>query len=178
LKEHEIISLIKNRDEQGIEELIKYYGPLIRYIITPIIKNHEDIEECASEVTMRVWEKIDMFDSHRGSWTTWLTYIARNTALNKTRSNKHITEEIADDIPSHKPTPEETILMTEMKIELSRALATLSSADKALFYRKYYYLQSTSQIASELGMTERSVEGKLYRLKKRLRKMLGGDQYE
>ena len=32
-----------------------------------------------------------------------------------------------------------------------------------------------AQIASELGMTERAVEGKLYRLKKKLRKMLGGD---
>ena len=47
-----------------------------------------------------------------------------------------------------------------------------------LFYRKYYYLQPTAQIASELGMTERAVEGKLYRLKKQLRKMLGGEVHE
>lgn len=47
-----------------------------------------------------------------------------------------------------------------------------------LFYRKYYYLQSIAQIASELGMTERAVEGKLYRLKKQLRKMLGGEVHE
>ena len=32
-----------------------------------------------------------------------------------------------------------------------------------------------SQIASELGTTERAVEGRLYRLKKRLRGMLGGE---
>ena len=47
-----------------------------------------------------------------------------------------------------------------------------------LFYRKYYYLQPTAQIASELGMAERAVEGKLYRLKKQLRKMLGGEVHE
>jgi len=47
-----------------------------------------------------------------------------------------------------------------------------------LFYRKYYYLQPTAQIASEMGMTERAVEGKLYRLKKQLRKMLGGEVHE
>ena len=40
---------------------------------------------------------------------------------------------------------------------------------------EYYYLQPTSQIASELGTTERAVEGRLYRLKKRLRGMLGGE---
>ena len=45
----------------------------------------------------------------------------------------------------------------------------------SMFYRKYYYLQSTAQIASELGMTVRAVEGRLYRLKKQLRRMLGGE---
>ena len=43
-----------------------------------------------------------------------------------------------------------------------------------IIYRKYYYLQSTAQIASELGMTERAVEGRLYRLKQKLRKKLEG----
>ena len=33
----------------------------------------------------------------------------------------------------------------------------------------------TAQTAAELGLTERAVEGKLYRLKKRLRKSLGGE---
>ena len=35
--------------------------------------------------------------------------------------------------------------------------------------------QNFTRAAAELGMTERAVEGRLYRLKKRLRTMLGGD---
>ena len=57
---------------------------------------------------------------------------------------------------------------------LAAALMQLSFQDRTLFYRKYYYLQPTAQIAAELGMTERAVEGKLYRIKKRLRGRLGG----
>ena len=45
-----------------------------------------------------------------------------------------------------------------------------------MFYRKYYYLPSTAQIALELGLTERAVEGRLYRLKRQLRKLPGGDK--
>ena len=56
-----------------------------------------------------------------------------------------------------------------------RQLERLPYRDRILFYRKYYYMQPTAQIAAELGMTERAVEGKLYRLKKQLRKMLGGE---
>ena len=59
--------------------------------------------------------------------------------------------------------------------ELQRALEELPAGSRALLYRKYYYRQSTAQIAAELGLTERAVEGKLYRLKKRLRKSLGGE---
>ena len=36
-------------------------------------------------------------------------------------------------------------------------------------------MQSTAQIAAEPGLSERAVEGRLYRLKKRLRAMLGGE---
>ena len=37
-------------------------------------------------------------------------------------------------------------------------------------------LPSTAQIALELGLTERAVEGRLYRLKRQLRKLPGGDE--
>jgi DNA-directed RNA polymerase specialized sigma24 family protein len=69
-------------------------------------------------------------------------------------------------------------LCTPLQSAVNYALRQLSPKDRMLFYRKYYYLQSTAQIASELGMTERAVEGKLYRLKKQLRKMLGGEVHE
>ena len=61
---------------------------------------------------------------------------------------------------------------------LLNALSKLSQKDRTVFYRKYYYLQSTAQIAAEMSTTERAVEGRLYRIKKRLRKLLGGDEYE
>ena len=55
------------------------------------------------------------------------------------------------------------------------SVPSLSSRDRALFYRKYYYLQSTARIAAELGLTPRAVEGRLYRIRKGLQNKLGGD---
>ena len=52
---------------------------------------------------------------------------------------------------------------------------SLSREEEQLFFRKYYYCQSTAQIAAELGITERAAEGRLYRLRQRLRNLLGGD---
>ena len=57
----------------------------------------------------------------------------------------------------------------------TKAVERLGDMDRNLFYRKYYYLQSTAQIAAELGVTERAVEGRLYRLRKKLQHLLGGE---
>lgn len=178
--EQEIIELISNRDEQGMTELLRHYGPLMRYIIAPILRDPQDQEDCLSEIAMRVWDKISLFDQQRGSWHAWLTSLARNAALNRARQIKPIlsTDDILENTASSEPTPEEIILRQERQAAINRALRQLSQKERSLFYRKYYYLQSTAQIASELGMTERAVEGKLYRLKKQLRKVLGGEGYE
>lgn len=174
-----MIELLRSKDETGMHELLVHCGPLMRYVIAPILPNPQDQEDCLSEAVMQVWKNIGQFDPRRGSWNAWLTAVARNHALNYRRGTQahHSIEELPPDIPSPELTPEERMLRQERQAAVNGALQRLSARDRALFYRKYYYLQSTAQIVSETGMTERAVEGKLYRIKKQLRKLLGGEGY-
>ena len=180
MHEKEVIELIKSRDEGGVAQLLAHFGPLMRYVIAPILSNESDREECLSECAMRVWERIDRYDPERGSWTAWLTAIARNAALNRARKMRAESDtcELDSDTPSREPTPEEALLLKERREALQTALASLKPAERNLFYRKYYYMQSTAQIAAELGATERGVEGRLHRLRKKLRAALGGESDE
>lgn len=177
MQESNIIELLRQQDPNGAAELLSHYGPLMKYIIKPILANEQDREECLSEVVMRILDKIHLYDEQRGSWTAWITSVTRSVALNKRRSSGTPYEEVelTAETPSPEPTPEERILRQERKREIKNAVDQLPQADRLVFYRKYYYLQTTAQIASETGMTERAVEGRLYRIKKRLRKLLGGD---
>lgn len=176
MENREVIALLRARDERGADELLRHFAPLMRYIIAPILPRAEDREECLSEAALRVWEKIESFDPARGSWTAWLTAVTRNTALNFARRVPSDTEELSETLPSAAPSPEEAMVQRERTEALYAALARLGQRERALFYRKYYYRQPTAQIAAELGMTERAVEGRLYRIKKQLREMLGGDE--
>ncbi len=180
MREQDIIDLLKQRNENGMDELLLYYGPLIRYVIAPILQNPQDREDCLSDTVMRVWEKAEQFDAAKGSWRAWLTAVTRNTALDYARKNSRRgnVQELSENTPSPEPNPEEMIMRQERRTALNMALRRLPPNSRMLFYRKYYYLQSTAQIASELGMTERAVEGKLYRMKKQLRKALGGEAHE
>ena len=177
MQESDIIEMLRNQHPNGAEELISHYGPLMQYVIRPIVTNEQDREECLSEAVMRILDKIHLYDEDRGGWTAWITSVTRSVALNKRRSSKATYEEaeVTDETPSLELPPEELLLQRERQIELKNAVAQLSQSDRVIFYRKYYYLQTTAQIASEIGMTERAIEGRLYRIKKRLRKLLGGD---
>ena len=154
MQENTVEWLLLEKNEQGMDALLLHYGPLMRYIIAPILQNPQDREDCLSEVSMRVWEKIGQFDGEKGSFRAWLTAITRNTALNHARkASGSSTEELSESTPSPEPSPEEALLKKERQEALSAALNRLSYKDRLLFYRKYYYRQSTAQIAAELGMS-------------------------
>ncbi|MBR5534775.1 MAG: sigma-70 family RNA polymerase sigma factor [Ruminiclostridium sp.] len=178
MNEKDLVQRLKDRDQSALEELLRHFGPLMRYIIAPILPGEQDREECLSETVLTVWEKIGTYDPDKGGWTTWLTAVTRNRALNRARQlRREDTQELTPDIPSPEPTPEERVIQKEREAALMEALRYLGDRERMLFYRKYYYRQSTAQMAAELGMTERAVEGKLYRIKQKLRKRLGGDGY-
>lgn len=122
MRDQEIIRLLLERDERGIDELMKQYGSLIRYIIRPIVPD---------------------------------------------------SGEIPQDTPSGGMTPDEEVIQRERQAKLEAAIRSLSGTDKILFYRRYYYMQSVKQISAETGMTLKSVESRLYRLKQRLKDEMG-----
>lgn len=162
----------------SMAELLAKYSPLMRYIIAPILSDPRDREECLSDAALRAWTQIEKYDPKKGSFTTWLTVLTRNTALNRARGLRPPVEELDDRIEAPNSDPEKLLLEKERRDALGAALRALSHQDRLLFYRKYYYRQSTAQIAAETGLSVRAVEGRLYRIKTRLKKTLGGEFHD
>lgn len=106
----------------------------------PILRDPQEREERLSEVTMRVWEKIDPFQEERGSWNGWLTSLTRHAALNHARriSRHGGAEALSEDPPSPELTPEEVLLRQERQTALQAALGQLSAGERLLFYRKIH----------------------------------------
>lgn len=180
MHEAELIKSLKQKDPTALDEFLRIYKPFLVYIISPILTNSEDIDECIQDVLMKVWNNIATYREDYGNWRGWLTAIARNTAINKLRGTKQA--EYFDDLSSEpvakEPSPEDSVIMLERTLSLQKALRELSDSNKLLFFRKYYYMQSTEQIARETGLSVRAVEGRLYRIKQQLRKTLGGEFIE
>ena len=160
---------LRDGDPAAMEPLLSEYGPMMDYIVRGILSDVHAREDCLAEVRAKLWERRLLYDPGRASPAAWIT------ALRARRRQEARTRSLEEDHPDPLPGPEEALLRQERANELSRALSSLSRRDYLLFYRKYYYLQSTAQIAAELGVTERAVEGRLYRLRKKLQHLLGGE---
>ena len=171
--DEELIERIKRGDPEAAEGLRQRFGALIRYIVEAILPDPRDAEECVNDVYLKLLSAGKTLDPAR-PLKPFAAAVARNAAVSRARRKRGEETELDESLPGGS-TPEEELLRRERAESLKRALHTLSVSDRRLLYRKYYYCQSTAQIAAELGTTERAVEGKLYRLKRRLRELMGGE---
>lgn len=152
MEDREIAERLRSGDERGMEALLGQYGPLLRYVVRPILPREEDREDCLSEISLRVWERTGGCREERGTLSAWLTAVARNAALDHARrEGLRASEELSHQAADPAPSPEEEVLRRERRETLRRALDALDQRDRLLFDRKYYYCQSTAQIARERG---------------------------
>ena len=71
-----ITELLSAGDQEGIALLQKQYGNMVRYIVRGILRDEQDVEECVSDVYLRVWDRFGTFRSDRGSLAAWVTAVA------------------------------------------------------------------------------------------------------
>ena len=63
----ELINDLLSRTDGSLEQLKLHYGPLIRYVIAPILSDERDREEVFSDILVRVWDRVGQYDPNSGS---------------------------------------------------------------------------------------------------------------
>jgi len=171
----ELMEAVARREEPALQELLVRFGPLLRYVIRPILPDEREREECLADVSLTIWNRAAQFQPERGSLNAWLTAVARNAALNRARRSEHPEDPLPENAADDADAPEEMLLRRERQEKLSSLLKKLPGTEREILLRKYYYCQPTAQIAAELGLTERAVEGRLRRVRNKLQKQWGGE---
>lgn len=163
-----------------VEQFIAQNRGLLYYVIRPIVGDENLVDDCFSTVCEIIVKNYDKYDGQKGQLTAWLTRVARNGALNFVQNKKNAMtaggEQDAAEMAqmADTRTPEDYLIQKENLEELKKALNTLDKLEANILLRKYYYMQDTRQIGAELGLSERAVEGRLYRIKKKMMKKMGG----
>lgn len=182
MEDEKILRLIAQDDEKGLYELQKKYQPFIEYLLRGTLSKYpQDMEECLNDVKLKLWNGLKTYDNNKSSLKTFITHIVRNTAIDRIRQisrREHHIDKNLDVIEESDrgnecgKSAEEIVFLEEQKQQVLEGINKLKNTDKEIFLRKYYYLQSVAQIAAELDRSEKSIEGKLSRIRKKLKSIL------
>jgi RNA polymerase sigma-70 factor (ECF subfamily) len=167
-----------SKDEKTIEFLIEKYHKLLWLIAESTLKGiggAEDIEECVSDVFVRLWRKPEAFDPDRGTIKTYISVMAKSAALNRYKTLAKIYKaEGGNPENSSGEDALDKICREESIGELLDAIGSLRESDAEILIRRLYLGEKTSVIAKKLRMRTKDVENRLYQGKNKLKSILCG----
>lgn len=183
MEDKNIVDLLFAREEQGILELSSKYQSYCYKIAWNILSSEEDSKECVNDTWMSVWSCIP--PKRPEILSAFLGKITRGHAIDRLRkryaakrADSHLVsieqETKALDLLISKSLEDELAEKEVVKV-INRFLDSLKEADRDIFLRRYWYLDSEKEIASRHGKTVNSVKSNLYRSRKKLLKMMEKD---
>lgn len=165
------IKLIKQSDQKTIEYVYSTYYKLVKYHIYEMVRNNEDAEELTQDVFIKVFERIEQYDNNY-SFVTWITNIAKRTAIDYLRKKRPDIEYV-DDISVLYDNEEASLfgeLDEKMRCLLSEEEYTIVS------YRVYFDLKFVD-IGKMLNISTATTTSKYYKAIRRLKKELKEEDF-
>jgi RNA polymerase sigma-70 factor (ECF subfamily) len=165
--------MVKNtRGDDSFESVYKKLAiPLTKFVIKRVAGDSQAAEEVLSATTIAAWRGWKSF-RHKSSYFTWLCRISLNKISDYYRDqvnkNSKIIVPLIDTITQADEkslSPEENLALKELRGSVNDCLDLLPPQKRRLLQFRYWYDLSYAQIAKILGVSQRAVEGKLYRAK-------------
>ncbi len=143
--------------------------PLFRFIAKRIGADQETANEIFQETIVAGWKGLKTF-RHKSSYFTWLCRIALNKIADyyhdQINSRSGIIVPLIDELiqtDGKSLSPEEKMALEELKMSVNNCLNLLPYKKRRLLWFRYWKDMSYAEIAKFLGISERAVEGRLYR---------------
>jgi RNA polymerase sigma-70 factor (ECF subfamily) len=159
-----LLQRIAAGDEAAVAELYDRHSRLAFSVIMRILGSPSDAEEVLQETFVRVWSRIDTYDSLLGSPASWLTRIARNRAVDRLRARRvraNVGVEPAIHPGNNAPrswepvtrdTPETVLEERTTAGAVRDALATLTPGQRALIEAAFFEGYTHSELSSRFGV--------------------------
>lgn len=178
LEDSKIIALFDERSEQAIVELDRKYGVAVKKTASNILYNKQDVEECANDTYLAVWNTIP--PQKPKPLISYVCRIARNLAVNrayaKAAAKRNAAYDLAlDELEECIPSGfdlETELEARELSAAINRFLAGLPAEDRKLFVRRYWYSYSVTELAAITRTTPNRISVRLFRIREKLRRAL------
>ena len=184
MDDNKIIELYFCRDETAVKHTSEKYGNCLRALAYGIIKDHQTAEECENDTYLKAWNSIPPHEPREYLYA-FLARITRHISLDCCRKRSRLKRsayisELSAEMEQCIPAPDDM----ECRIDdivlgqaINKFLGTLSEEKRNVFIRRYWYLDSISDIARRFSLSESKVKTMLFRSRNRLRDYLEKEGY-
>ena len=84
--EKQLLPMLKSGDENAFAVLYDAYAAMLFGVIVRIVNDKKEAENLLQDCFIKIWQNVDFYDAEKGRLATWLLRIARNAAIDFTRS--------------------------------------------------------------------------------------------
>ena len=172
--EKTIIKLLAQADRKAVSLAYQHYGDAVYGMILRVIPEKEQAQEILQDVFIKVWQNAQKYDRSKGRLFTWLANIARNTAIDRTRSARFKREGKTGSFENLVSKHEE--LGEEMNIQdsgLKKVIDGLDEKYRILIDLAYFQGYSQRELEKKLDIPLGTIKSRLRQAIIQLRELLG-----
>jgi len=159
LDDEELMQRLSYRDLEAFTALYDRYGALVYSTTLRIVRDVHLAQDMVQEIFLRLWRKPDSYVAQRGRFSTWLTSVARNRAVDEIRSrNRRYRHETASPEQQERELPDAgdndpalTAELADQRRLILAALAGLPVEQRQVIELAYFRGLTQQEIAESLG---------------------------
>ena len=187
MEDIKLLQLLHKDSSAGMEKLMDQYAGLVYAVVKGKLSESfcvsTDIEDCVADIFCEFYANIEKYDLSISSIKSYLCVLARYKATDVLRKRGRQCCVSLDDADSllqiaDEFTVEGDFLEDELRREVLNAIKLFGEPDSSIIIRKYYFGESSKEIADALKMTVSNVDTRTCRALNKLRKMFGGKEDE
>ena len=178
MEDRQIVTLYWAREEAAIAESEKKYGAYCYDIAWRVLANHEDAQETLDDTWLHAWNAIP--PEKPMMLRPFFAKLTRNLAIDRWRRNTAekrgsgltmALEELSE-VAGDTPSPQEQAEGKALEDSIRSFLSDCTKTQRDVFLRRYFFFESTEDIAARYAMRESSVLNLLSRTRKKLKEYL------
>jgi RNA polymerase sigma-70 factor, ECF subfamily len=88
IAEDALVSLLQSKDQRGFSILYDNYSSALYGVILKIVRSEEIAADVMQDAFVKIWKNIEGYNRTKGTLFTWILNVARNTAIDRIRSQE------------------------------------------------------------------------------------------
>jgi RNA polymerase sigma-70 factor, ECF subfamily len=154
IDEGDLVLMLQSKDQRGFSILYDNYSSALYGVILKIVRTEEIAADVLQDTFVKIWKNIEGYNRTKGTLFTWMLNVARNTAIDKIRSQDFQNSQRNQDLDSTVETidSQASNQFDVDAIGLKKVVENLRPEHRQIVDLLYFQGYTQAEVAEEFGI--------------------------